>query len=53
VSSLLGRAEPALVGVVDRAPRRFALLRDRQVSVGLGIIAVFVVVAVLAPVIAP
>jgi peptide/nickel transport system permease protein len=53
VSSLPGRAEAVLVGAVDRAPRRFALLRDRQVAVGLCIIGVFVVLAVLAPVIAP
>ncbi len=53
MSSLPGRAEAALVGVVDRPPRRFALLRDRQVAIGLGIVGVFVVLAVLAPVIAP
>ena len=53
MSSLPGRAEPTLVGVVDRPIRRFGLLHDRQVAVGLGIVGVFVVLAVLAPVIAP
>jgi peptide/nickel transport system permease protein len=54
VSSLPARADAALVGVADRPRgRRLALLRERQVAAGLGIAATFVLLALLAPVIAP
>ena len=54
MSSLPARAEAALQGPVEtRRGPRLALLRERQVAVGLGIAAAFVLVALLAPVLAP
>ena len=54
MSSLPARAEAELQGPAEiRRGPRLALLRERQVAVGLGIVAVFVLVALLASVLAP
>ena len=53
MSSLPVRAEAEFGGLDDRRRRRFALLRERQVAVGLSIVGVFTFVAVFAPVLAP
>ncbi len=54
MSSLPARADAALQGAVD-LPRgsRLALLRERQVAIGLGVVGIFALLALLAPVIAP
>jgi peptide/nickel transport system permease protein len=53
MSSLPARADAELQGAVDMGGRRLALLRERQVAAGLGVVVLFALAALLAPWVAP